>query len=226
MIIGHRGAKGHVAENTLASVEKALELGVDGVEIDVFQISSGEVVVFHDLYLDRLTDSKGKVEDLTLESLKNLRVAGEYPIPLLEDVLELLDGRVLLNIELKGGGTAAAVHEILKNYIGKSGWTREYLLISSFKWDELDTYRSLDPEMPIGVLTEDSIEPAIEKAKAIKASAINADHHLLNETTVRKIRRAGLEVWCWTVNDMADLERMFELKADAIITDYPDRLND
>ncbi|WP_394346648.1 glycerophosphodiester phosphodiesterase [Robertkochia marina] len=226
MVIGHRGAKGHVAENTMASIAKALELGVDGIEIDVFRIRSGEVVVFHDDYLGRLTDQTGKIEDLTLEELQKVRVKGNYRIPTLEEVLHYLDGRVLLNIELKGSGTAAPVYHTLERYLGKSGWTHDNLLISSFKWEELESYRTLDKKMPIGVLTEKEISPAIAMAKSLNAVAVNADHHLLTEETAGEIRKAGLQIWCWTVNRMPDLERMFELKVEAVITDYPDRVND
>lgn len=226
MIIGHRGAKGHVAENTMASIDKALELGVNGVEIDVFLIRTGEVVVFHDDELDRLTDGTGKIADRSWEELSALRVNGKYPIPTLEEVLERIDGRVLLNIELKGEGTAVPVFEILERYLGTSGWQRKDLLISSFRWNELEVYRGMDKEMPLGVLTEERIIPAIAKAKELSALAVNADHHLLTEQTVRDIRDAGLQVWCWTVNRQADLERMLGLEVDAIITDYPDRLMD
>lgn len=226
MIIGHRGAKGHVAENTMASIEKALEFGVDGIEIDVFTIKSGEVVVFHDENLKRLTGKKGKIEEMTWDELQTVKVRDSFPIPTLEEVLNKLNGKVLLNIELKGAGTAGPVHRILQKYIGNSGWDKNNLLISSFKWDELEAYRNLDPEMPIGVLTEEEITPAIAKAIALDAVAVNADHHLLTENTVREIQGAGLQVWCWTVNRLPDLERMFELKADAIITDFPDRLMD
>lgn len=226
MVIGHRGAKGHVAENTMASIKKALELGVDGIEIDVFRIKSGEVVVFHDDYLGRLTNRNGKIEELTFEQLQEVRVKGIYRIPTLEEVLHYLDGKVLLNIELKGEGTAAPVHNILQKFIGTSGWNQNNLLISSFKWDELIMYRELDPEMELGVLTEKEIDPAVQMARSLNALSINADHHLLNEKTVRQIRQAGLEVWCWTANRLPDLERMFELEVDAIITDYPDRIMD
>lgn len=226
MIIGHRGAKGHVAENTMASIDQALEFGVDGIEIDVFLIKSGEVVVFHDEDLDRLTDTHGKIEAMTMDELRKVLVMGKHPIPTLEEVLQRIDGRVVLNIELKGNGTAKPVHSILERYIGKTGWEQKDLLISSFKWHELEVYRSLDPEIAIGVLTEHDVYPAIIKAKEIHARAINANHHLLTPQTVADIKAANLQVWCWTVNRLPDLERMVELNVDAIITDYPDRLMD
>ena len=100
--IGHRGARGHIAENTLESIQKAIDLNVDGVEIDVFRCASGEIVVFHDKELSRLTNSNGFIEDITLDSLNHILVEGKYKIPTLEEVLELINGDILLNVELKG----------------------------------------------------------------------------------------------------------------------------
>ena len=155
-----------------------------------------------------------------------MRVKGKYPIPTLEEVLDLIDGRVILNIELKGEGTAGPVFDILNAYFEEGNWSREKILISSFKWEELDKYHELDSEMALGVLTENDLGQAIEKGKMLNALSVNADHHLLNESAVARIREAGLQVWCWTANRLPDLERMFELKVDAIITDYPDRVMD
>ena len=73
LIIGHRGAKGHVAENTIASIEKAIDLGADGVEIDVFRCLSGEIVVFHDKTLDKLSNGVGSIEEKSLTELKELK---------------------------------------------------------------------------------------------------------------------------------------------------------
>ena len=74
LIIGHRGAKGHIVENTLESIEKALELGVDGIEIDIFKCKSGELVVFHDKTLNRLTDAEGLIESLDINSIKKIKI--------------------------------------------------------------------------------------------------------------------------------------------------------
>ena len=101
LIIGHRGAMGYETENTLASVEKAIELGVDMVEIDVFQISSGEIVVFHDERVDRLSNSAGNIKEYNIFDLKKLILDGGHRIPMLQDVLKQINGRIALNIELK-----------------------------------------------------------------------------------------------------------------------------
>ena len=102
----HRGTKGYIAENTLESIQKAIDLGVDGVEIDVFRCASGEIVVFHDKKLDRLTNSTGFIEEMTIDSLNNVLVEGKYKLPPLEEVLTFIDGNIFLNVELKGKNTA------------------------------------------------------------------------------------------------------------------------
>ena len=101
-LFGHRGAKGHAPENTLISVKKALAFDVDGVEIDVFRCQSGEIVVFHDKSLDKLTNGSGKIEEKTLKELSTLRVLGSEPIPTLDDIIDVINGSARLNIELKG----------------------------------------------------------------------------------------------------------------------------
>ena len=105
--IGHRGAKGHVAENTLASIQKAMELGADGIEIDVFRCFSGEIVVFHDKTLNKLTNGTGYIEKNTLSELKELKILGStHSIPTLEEVINSIGKDVFLNIELKGSNTS------------------------------------------------------------------------------------------------------------------------
>ena len=86
IIIGHRGAKGHIAENTLESIEKAMEIGVDGIEIDIFKCKSGELVVFHDKTLNRLTDAEGSIESLDIDSIRKIRIFNQYKIPTLNEV--------------------------------------------------------------------------------------------------------------------------------------------
>ena len=145
--IGHRGAMGHETENTIASVKKALELGVDMIEIDVFLIKSGELVVFHHEILDSLTDTSGRIEEFTLEELQKVVVKGNHQIPTLDEVIETVDKLVLLNIELKGKNTAEPTLKLLQKYYQKD-WKKDDFVISSFLWDELTTVRKLDSEMP------------------------------------------------------------------------------
>ena len=225
MIIGHRGAMGHIAENTIPSIKKAMELGVDGIEIDVFRCKTGELVVFHDEKLDRLTNSSGFIESLELDSIKNILVLDKYRIPTLEEVLQLIDGQVKLNIELKGYETASPTNHLINQYINKGGWTDDKFIISSFKWDELEKFRSINKIVSIAILTEfDPIE-AIPIAKKLDALAINPNYKSLNEDNINEIHANGFKIFSYTINEFSDIKRMIELGVDAIITDYPERVN-
>jgi len=227
LIIGHRGARGHIAENTLPSIQKALDLGVDGVEIDIFRCASGELVVFHDTTLDALTDTQGYIEQFSLDSLRKVNVLGGYQIPTLEEVLDLIDGKIFLNIELKGGQTALLTHELLQDYFKKpkSTWSPDKILISSFNWEELKQFYKVNSEIPIAILTEDDPLDAIPIGKQLKAVAINPDYKTLNHSLVQKLKQEGFAVYPWTVNESEAIEEMKKLRVDGIITDYPERIS-
>lgn len=223
LVIGHRGAMGHETENTLASVQKAMDLGVDMIEIDVFQIESGETVVFHDDTVDRLTNGGGKIEEFNVFDMKQLILDGGHSIPLLQDVLKLIDNQVGLNIELKGAGTSERVDFIVKSYIENRGWSPDNIVISSFNWDELKEMRKLNKDIKIAVLTGEDPIKAIEVAKELNAVAINPRYTTLTAENVEQMQDEGLKVYTWTVNDPGDIQRMKDFGVDGIITDYPER---
>lgn len=222
--IGHRGAMGHETENTIASVKKALALGVDVIEVDVFMIKSGELVVFHDETLDRLTDTSGRIEDFTLEELQKVVVKGYHRIPTLDEVIETTDRLVVLNIELKGKNTTKPTLELLQKYYQK-GWKKEDFLISSFLWDELETFRKLDSEIPIAVLTEKNPTDALMMGKKLKAVAINPWWETLNKENVQQIHDQGFKIYTYTVNEPKDIKFVTELGVDGIFCNFPERLN-
>ncbi len=223
LVIGHRGAMGHETENTLASVQKALDLGVDMLEIDVFQLKTGETAVFHDETVDRLTNGEGEIEAYNLTDMQELVLDGGHKIPLLEDVLNLIDNQVGLNIELKGAGTSDQVNFITKNYIENKGWSPDNIVISSFDWDELREMRKLNKDIKIAVLTAEDPLEAIMVAKELNAVAINPKFTKLTAENVQKIQREGLKVYTWTVNEPKDIQQMKDFGVDGIITDYPER---
>ena len=225
LVIGHRGARGHVAENTLASISKAIELGVDGVEIDVFRCASGELVVFHDKTIDVLTDGTGYIEQMSLDSIKQFRVLGKEPIPTLNEVMDLIDGSVQLNIELKGTQTAALTSDLINEYFETTNWEAKHIFISSFDWNELEQFYKVNQEVAIAVLTEDDPLDAIPVAKRLSAFAINPNFKSLTQTNVDKIHEAGFKIYPWTINEPEDISRMLEIGVDALITDFPERVH-
>ena len=224
--IGHRGAKGYVAENTLESISKAIELGVDGIEIDIFKCLSNELVLFHDKDLDKLTGKPGQIENLTLKELQEFLVLGKYQIPTLKDVLTEIEKPLFVNIELKGLDTAEATSKIIRDYSKNTSWSLENFIVSSFNWNELEQFRSIDKNTPIGVLVSKSmsINEAIEFGKKIDAQAIHPNYTLLDEKTVKKIKNNGFKIYTWTVNNKDDINFIKKLKVDGIISDYPDRI--
>ena len=224
LVIGHRGAMGHETENTLASIQKAMDLGVDMIEIDVFKIDSGEAVVFHDRTVDRLTNGSGMIEDYNVFAMKQLVLEGGHKIPLLQDVLKLIDNKVVLNIELKGYKTADKVNHILSYYIEDRGWSPENIIISSFIWDELREMRKLNKDIKIAILTEEDPLEAIEVAEELNAVAINPNFETLTAENTAKIHGEGLKIYTWTVNEPEDIQRMKDLGVDGIITNYPERV--
>ncbi|MBC71327.1 MAG: glycerophosphodiester phosphodiesterase [Muricauda sp.] len=224
LVIGHRGAMGHETENTLASVQKALDLGVDMIEIDVFKIQSGEIVVFHDEKVDRLTNGGGNIEEYNIVQLRQLILDGGHKIPMLQDVLKQIDNKVVLNIELKGPGTADRVNFIVDYYVKSKGWSPENFVISSFNWDELRDMRSHNADIKIAVLTSEDPIIAIDVAKELKAVAINPHFETLTKENTAKIHEEGLKVYTWTVNEPEDIQKMTEFGVDGIITNYPERV--
>jgi len=225
LTIGHRGAMGHETENTLASIQKALDLDVDMIEIDVFKITSGEIVVFHDEKIDRLTNGSGDIESLDLDSLKNLTVEGNHKIPLLSEVLDLINHKVPLNIELKGPGTSEGVIHIINSYMENEGWTLDDFLISSFNWEELKKMRLINKDIKIAVLTESNPLDAIAIAKDLKAIAVNPNYLSLTKENVSEIKSHGFKIFTWTVNDTEQISKLRELGVDGIFTNYPERVN-
>lgn len=222
--MGHRGALAYVAENTIPSIKKALSFNVDGVEIDVHLCASGELVVFHDFTLDRVTNGTGEVKKHTLAELKQLKVKEKFDIPTLEEVLNLIDKKCLLNIELKGRGTAIKTCESIETYVNEKGWKYSDFIVSSFQHHELEEVYSINKRIPLAVLTKASVFEAMEFAETIHSKIIHPNFALLTRENVKKAQKKGFKVNTWTVNDASTVARMKDYGVDGIISDYPDRL--
>lgn len=223
MIVAHRGAMGYEMENTIASIEKAIELKAPMIEIDVFQIASGELVVFHDGQLDRLSNGTGPIVSYDWKSLSEVVLDGGHSIPLLSEVLAVVKGKAKLNIELKGPHTALPVLALLEPLLAAGEWTLEDIILSSFDWPLLMQARLQNSRIPIAVLTEGDPLDAIDMARSVQASAINPYFKSLNPEVVKKIQAAGYQVFTWTVNSPEDLAAMKAMGVDGIITNFPDR---
>lgn len=222
--IGHRGAKGHEPENTLPSFQKALDLNVDGIELDVHVCKTGELIVIHDFTVDRTTNGSGTVSELTLSEIKALRINDHIEVPTLEEVLELVDKKCLINIELKGRHTAKPVSHLIEKYILEKEYKYEDFIVSSFQREELEMMYLINPKVHLGVLSQASVTQALEWATAFSAKAIHPHFSLLTEENVQKTQEQGFKIYTWTINETEDIERIKTYNIDGIITDFPERI--
>jgi len=222
--IGHRGAKAHVTENTLASFLKALQMGCDAVELDVHICATGELVVLHDFTVDRVTNGTGEVHKLSLTDLKALTVTGGHAIPTLDEVFEITGKNCVVNIEMKGRHTARPVSDFIERYVNEKGYSYAGLPVSSFQREELQNMSRINPNVHLGILTQASVTQAWEWAEEFNAKALHPHFTLLTESNVTKAQQAGYKIYTWTVNEPEDIARVKALGVDGIISDYPERL--
>jgi glycerophosphoryl diester phosphodiesterase len=222
--IGHRGAKGYEPENTLVSFQKAIDLGVDGIELDVHISNDGEIMVIHDEKINRTTDGEGFVTDFSLNELKSFRINETHTIPTLKEVLDLVNQKCFVNVELKGNGTAKPIVAVLEEYVLEKNWEYSHFIVSSFDWNALKEVRSLNSKIPIGILTHTDLNLAMAFAKFIKAEAIHPHFHLLTKENTKQIQENGQLVFPWTVNEIEDIQKMKSFNVNGIISDFPDRL--
>ena len=227
IVIGHRGAMGHALENTIESVEKAIDLKVDGIEIDVFKSKSGELIVYHDPSLSRLSNSNAFIEQISLDSIKKIELIGGLSIPTLNEVIDIIPEKIFLNIELKGENTAYETNKIIIKYLSESNLTSSKFIISSFRWDELKKFRNVNKDVPIAILVDSlyKIDNAIKLAKEINAVALNPNNKFITQELVKKIQSNNIKVYPYTINTPKNIKRMKSIGVDAIITDYPERIN-
>ena len=222
--IGHRGAKGLEPENTLLSFQKAIEIGVDGIELDVRLTSDGELIVIHDETIDRTSNGTGFVNQFSLREIKKFRIDSKHEIPTLLEVLELVNKKCFINIELKEIETAEKVVALIEDFVTNKNWNYSDFLVSSFNWHAIQNVRFLNPDIPIGVLTESDLEMAFTFAKFLKASTIIPHYLLLNDPEIQEIQEAGIKIFAWTVNENDTIEKMKTLNINGFISDFPDRL--
>jgi glycerophosphoryl diester phosphodiesterase len=214
--IGHRGAAGHVLENTLGSIEKAIELGVDYVEIDLRLTRDGHVVVLHDPTVDRTTNGHGRIKDLTLAQVKRIKTKDGQHVPTLEEVLKMTDGRVGLMLELKTRGLAKPVTGIVQ----QSGFSGS-VIYASFHHKELARVRESVPSATImPLISRGRIAPRIPIRLSAHHVGIRFDR--VARPVVASLHAASIQVFVFSVNEPDDIVRMSNIGIDGIISDMPD----
>ena len=220
---GHRGARGREPENTVRSVRRALELGADGIEVDVYCVD-GRLVVIHDGTLNRTTNGIGPVLEKTFTQLRSLDAGRGEKIPTLEEIFDAVNRRALINVELKGPRTAAPVVALIDEYVRSRGWRYEDFLVSSFDHALLEEAKKLRPEIRLGALFEEPSSDLAAEAERLGAWSLHVSRTLATPELVAAAHRLGLKIFVFTVNEPDQLDRLKALGVDGVFTDYPDRV--
>jgi glycerophosphoryl diester phosphodiesterase len=216
--VGHRGARAYEPENTLRSFKKALELGVDAVELDVRKTKDNEIVVIHDADVKRTANGEGLVSNLTLREIKTLSSEKNEKIPTLEEALDFLNKKVKVFIELKEAGIEEQVVSLVK----KKDLLKNIVIVS-FLEDALKKVKEIDPEIETGLIYAKHKNP-LKAALELKAQWLLAFYKFTHTANVQKAHENGLKVIVWTVNTAGEVAEMVKKGVDGIASDKPDIL--
>ena len=221
-VFGHRGARGHAPENTLLGIDTGIKLGAPWVEVDV-QHHGSELLLLHDLRLERTTNGIGRVADHSLAYLRGLDAGQGQQIPTLVEAMDLVGERIGLNLELKTwDGCAAGVARVLRDYLGQ-GWPASKLLVSSFHLPELWEFKQALPEVPIAVLYAGVPIEWAGLATELDAVALNVADEFVDAKLVADAHARGLKLNVFTVNLPEELVRLRAAGVDGVFSDYPER---
>ena len=228
-IVGHRGIAGHYPENTRVSIEAAIELGLNWIEVDIQPSKDDVLVVCHDHTVDRCSNGKGRVDTLTLSELRQLNFAHRYPECSPQTILtlsELLDianrHRIKLNLEVKiDHHDPEHVVDLLAHTLQGIELPKEAILFSSFNHDVIRQLRKQFPTHAIAVLSERLRRKDRLLLEEVQAVGCNLNHLWTSKRQISSLQKLGYKVWCYTVNNPNRLKRLSNL--DGIFSDYPER---
>jgi len=233
-IFAHRGAKTVAPENTLPAFQRALEMGVDGIELDVHCSKDGKLVVIHDESLDRTTRGSGKVGEYTAAELAHIDAGSPFHadfagvgVPTLEDVFDLVGNRCRVNVEIKSddpnGGDQ--VEPLIAMIAARNLY--DQVIVSSFNPPSLVKMRALAPKIQLGLLYYLPLPAFLRDAwftPIIQPEAIHPYHRLVNADLMAWAKARGCAVNTWTVNDVDEARRLADLGVNVIMSDVPDQI--
>ncbi|MEN8248703.1 MAG: glycerophosphodiester phosphodiesterase family protein [Bacteroidota bacterium] len=241
-VVAHRGFSGYTPENTIPAIKKALELGVDIIEIDVHLSKDGIPVILHDFDLDRTTNATGPVINYTFEELRTFRILGadgiptDETIPSLNEILKLINGQTECTIELKWNdmgyypGMSEKIVTAIKEANGES-----WCYVHSYSGKYLEEIHELNPELrlvkafigmwhsPIFNFYYDTQFHWGRYYPPQYLYAVLPYYKTLTKSQVNAWQDLNIEVWSYTINEKESMKTQMNLGVDAIVTDYPDR---
>lgn len=230
LAIAHRTAMGHAPENTLLGVRRALELGADGIEIDVQLCADGFPVLLHDQLLERTTNGAGPVGEATIAQLRELDAGqGEY-VPTLTETLAVVNGQMLLVVELKTapGDDAEALAEATLREIAAADalpwcwlWSFDSAAVAALSER---APRIVGPGARIAHLCMLPGPEIYQRCAELGLQGVSMHYTACTEEQVAACRAHGLAAFAWTANEPAEIERLAGLDVTGIVGDYPERI--
>lgn len=224
-VFGHRGAAGVVLENTVASIQKAIALKVDGVEFDVRITRDGDPVIIHDETLARTHNIESKIADLTSSELQKLTQGHAFPVPTLSQLLRAIGKKVPANVEIKELAAVPSTLQTLNSLTEADVIDPRDILITSFDHTAVTLLREHTNRYKLGLLTGKIPGEAFWKlAQSLDVYSVNISKNVVNEAFVERAHQDSRAVMVYTVNEIDDARRLAAMGVDAIFSDVPDQV--
>lgn len=219
-IIAHRGASAYEPENTLRAVKRALELNAKMIEVDVRLSKDEQIVVIHDESVDRTTNGKGLVKNLTLKELRKLDAGKGEKIPTLQEVINAVRKKAILIIEIK----VLNIEDSIVRTIEKEGIENE-VIVTSFNHHILKRIKNLNPTIKTGVIFKCHPIKSVDLALNANAESLFPEYRYLSKEMVNEAHKNNLRIFPWTIDDPSIANELIEIGVDGIVTNKPDLLN-
>ena len=217
--IGHRGAAGHAPENTIAAIRTGISLGVDFVELDVQRTRDGHLVLMHDKLVDRTTNGRGPVSEMSWDELQLLDAGDGERVPSVEAALAAASGRTGVILEAKTPGIGADLYGAVQ----ASAFSGS-VIYASFLHAEILAIRGIDPQARTMALMEAVPILGTAFAREGNATMVGLAFDATTAEFVNELHDVSLEVLLYTVNEPRLIAHAIDLDADGIISDYPERV--
>lgn len=228
--IAHRGASGQHPENTMSAFKKAVAVGVDMVELDIRICKTGEPIVMHDKTVDRTTNGKGKVTDLPLSKIKQLRSLTGEPVPSLTDVLDTLGGKTILNLDIKTRQTAIPVVKLLQKYIKDKKINYDDVILASANVLTLRKIFFMDTRFRLSVIVRYLPKLITKYTYRFQPFSVQPLAKVTTKKLVNQLHKKDIKVFPWALKSNEDgkkfIQKMEKVEPDGIISFFPEKIID
>lgn len=222
LVFAHRGASATAPENTLLAMQTALDQHAHGIELDIQQIDK-ELVVFHDRVLSRNTNGNGLLHDHNLKELQTLDAGQGQTIPTLWQVLTLINGQCLMNLEIKDVKDVTLIIANIERASQELAFNKEQFIVSSFDHHLLAEFKTLAPDIRIGALTASKPLQYAAFAEELNAYSVNVEMSILDKAFVKDAKQRGLKVMVYTVDEPKELLKLQEWQIDGVFSNGPEK---